>query len=72
MLTKWLSSKTIIAAVLTLIANGLSLAGLDVGTDSLQKAVDAVIILVQVLGPIGAVIGRVVAKPSPTPTLPLP
>ena len=61
----WLKSKTIIAALLTLLANALAMAGIEVSSDTLQTALDLVIQLVQVLGPVFAVIGRIVAKPKP-------
>ena len=60
----WLKSKTIIAALLTLLANALAMAGIEVSSDTLQTALDLVIQLVQVLGPVFAVIGRIVARPT--------
>lgn len=67
MLATLLKSRTAWAAVLTLIANGLSLAGIEVNSESLQKAIDSVITAVQIVGPIAAVIYRGLAKPAAPP-----
>ena len=65
MLKTLLGSRTAWAAAITLIANGLSLAGVEVSSESLQTAVDTIISAVQIVGPIAAVIFRGLAKPKP-------